>query len=40
VIAQQAFRYELAPNVGQRLLLAKHAGCARFAWNWALTFGW
>ena len=40
MIAQQAFRYELAPNVGQRLLLAKHAGCARFAWNWALTFGW
>jgi len=37
VIAQQAFRYELAPNVGQRLLLAKHAGCARFAWNWALS---
>ena len=36
MIAQQAFRYELAPKVGQRLLLAKHAGCARFAWNWAL----
>jgi len=37
VIAQQAFRYELAPNVGQRVLLAKHAGCARFAWNWTLA---
>jgi putative transposase len=37
VIAQQAFRYELAPNAGQRLLLAKHVGCARFAWNWALS---
>jgi putative transposase len=36
VIVRQAFRYELAPNAGQRLLLAKHAGCARFAWNWAL----
>jgi putative transposase len=32
----QAFRYELDPNATQRLLLAKHAGCARFAWNWGL----
>jgi putative transposase len=37
VIAHQAFRYELAPKAGQRVLLAKHAGCARFAWNWALS---
>jgi putative transposase len=36
VIARQAFRYELAPNAAQRVLSAKHAGCARFAWNWAL----
>ena len=36
MIAHQAFRYELDPNGGQRVLLAKHAGCARFAWNWAL----
>lgn len=32
-----AYRYELKPNVGQRILLAKHAGCARFAYNWALA---
>lgn len=32
----QAFRYELDPNATQRLLLAKHSGCARFAWNWGL----
>jgi putative transposase len=36
VIAQQAFRYELDPHAGQRVLLARHAGTARFAWNWAL----
>jgi putative transposase len=36
VISNQAFRYELDPNVSQRVLLAKHAGCARFAWNWGL----
>ena len=36
MIAQQAFRYELDPQVRQRVLLAKHAGTARFAWNWAL----
>jgi IS605 OrfB family transposase len=37
VITQQAFRYELIPNSGQRVLLAKHAGTARFTWNWALS---
>lgn len=31
-----ALRYELKPNVAQRILLAKHAGCARFAFNWGL----
>jgi putative transposase len=36
VITQQAFRYELIPNSGQRVLLGKHAGTARFTWNWAL----
>jgi putative transposase len=36
VIGPQAFRYELAPKAGQWVLLAKHAGCARFAWNWSL----
>lgn len=37
VIVRQAFRYELDPNAGQRVLLAKHAGTARYAWNWALS---
>src|SRR5437016_2897192 len=32
----RAYRYELHPNVKQRILLAKHAGCARFAYNWGL----
>jgi len=31
-----AYRYELKPNVAQRILLAKHAGVARFAYNWGL----
>jgi putative transposase len=33
----QAFRYELKPNVAQRILLSKHAGTARFAYNWGLA---
>jgi putative transposase len=37
VIVQQAFRYELDPSTSERQLLAKHAGCARFAWNLALA---
>jgi putative transposase len=32
-----AYRYELDPNVQQRILLAKHAGAARFAYNWGLA---
>jgi putative transposase len=32
-----AYRYELKPNVAQRILLAKHAGTARFAYNWGLA---
>ena len=32
----RAYRYELKPNVSQQILLAKHAGCARFAYNWGL----
>ncbi len=32
----KAYRYELKPNIEQRILLAKHAGCARFAFNWGL----
>ena len=34
---QQAFRYEVDPTAGQRVVLAKHAGTARFAWNWGLA---
>ncbi|WP_242868845.1 helix-turn-helix domain-containing protein, partial [Desulfotomaculum copahuensis] len=33
----RAYRYELKPNVAQRILLAKHAGTARFAYNWGLA---
>ena len=32
----KAYRYELKPNSAQRILLAKHAGVARFAFNWGL----
>jgi len=37
MMIRQAFRYELDPNDRQRTILAKHAGAARFAWNWALA---
>jgi putative transposase len=33
----RAFRYELKPNSTQKILLAKHAGAARFAYNWGLA---
>jgi putative transposase len=36
VKVNRAYRYELDPNVLQRILLAKHAGAARFAYNWGL----
>lgn len=32
-----AYRYELKPNASQRIHLAKHAGAARFAYNWGLA---
>ena len=32
----KAYRYELDPNVSQRICLAKHVGCSRFAYNWGL----
>lgn len=32
-----AYRYELKPNVAQRILLAKNAGAARFTYNWGLA---
>lgn len=31
-----AYRYELDPNVGQTIVFAKHAGTARFTFNWGL----
>ena len=34
---QKAYRYALKPNNAQKTLLAKHAGCARFAYNWGLA---
>jgi putative transposase len=37
VKVHQAYCYELDPNVAQRILLAKHAGAARFAYNWGLA---
>lgn len=33
----KAYKTELDPNNIQRTLLAKHAGAARFTWNWALN---
>lgn len=32
-----AYRYELDPNREQQILLTKHAGAARFAYNWGLA---
>lgn len=37
MLIRQAYRYELKPNNKQRTLLAKHAGTARFAYNWGLA---
>jgi len=36
VRVNQAFRFELSPNKGQRKALAQHVGAARFAYNWGL----
>lgn len=33
----RAYRYELKPNIHQKILLAKHAGAARFTYNWGLA---
>lgn len=37
MLVNQAYRYELKPNNKQRTMLLKHAGVARFAYNWALA---
>jgi putative transposase len=34
---RRAFRFELDPNNVTLTLLRKHAGAARFAWNWSLA---
>jgi putative transposase len=33
----RAYRYELKPNVNQKIFLAMHAGVARFTYNWGLS---
>lgn len=37
MLVRRAYKTELDPNDKQRTLLAKHAGTARFAWNWGLA---
>lgn len=37
MLINKAYRYELKPNAAQLTLLAKHAGTARFAYNWGLA---
>ena len=37
MLVHQAYRYELDPNAQQDILLVKHAGTARFAYNWGLA---
>lgn len=37
MLVLRAYKTELDPNNVQRTLLAKHAGAARFTWNWALN---
>ncbi len=37
MLVNKAYRYELKPNKSQLVLLKKHTGCARFAWNWGLA---
>ena len=33
----KAYQYRIEPNASQRVLLAKHFGCARHIYNWALA---
>ena len=37
MLVRQSYRYELKPNNKEKTLLAKHAGTARFAYNWGLA---
>ena len=36
-LSLEAIRFELDPNQGQRVLLAKSVGCSRFVYNWGLA---
>jgi putative transposase len=36
MLIARAFKYELDPNNQQSTKLSRHAGCARFAYNWGL----
>lgn len=33
----KAYKYRLYPNAEQKVLIARHFGCARFVYNWALS---
>ena len=33
----KAYKYRIYPNGGQKVLIEKHFGCARFTYNWALA---
>src|SRR5437588_9938443 len=37
MLIRRAYRYELKPNTFQSQLLFKHAGAARFTYNWGLA---
>ena len=37
MIRRRAYKAELDPNDRQRSALLRHAGAARFAWNWGLA---
>ena len=32
----KAYRYEIKPNIEEKIRCAKHAGAARFTYNWGL----
>ena len=35
--AYRAFKYRIYPNTEQKVLIAKHFGCSRHVYNWALS---
>lgn len=36
-MTMRAYKFRIYPNAEQTILLAKHFGCARFVYNWALS---